>query len=113
MSGRPGDIFLTSDKPRVNIPNCAPHVHNHAVVLYADADLAVRRHALKQIERLADEGNDNGARAVLDHFKSLHIDLDEKIVPPGKHKQDTPPNAANWKPDKIFKVGQSQRTRPR
>lgn len=68
MPARPGDIFLTSDKSRVQIVPCAPHVHNHAVVLFSAGDNVIRQRALDELKRLVDDEDSNGAAAVLAQF---------------------------------------------
>jgi antitoxin (DNA-binding transcriptional repressor) of toxin-antitoxin stability system len=71
MRARPGNIFLTSDKPRVDIVPCAPHVRQHAIVLFSEGDRVIRQRALDEIKRLADEAADNGAFEVLQQFEEL------------------------------------------
>jgi|HubBroStandDraft_5_1064220.scaffolds.fasta_scaffold22560_3 hypothetical protein len=70
MSGRPGDIFLTSDKARVPIPPCAPHVRNHATVLFSAGDDVIRGRALSELKKLMDDTDSNGAVAVLMAFEA-------------------------------------------
>ncbi len=76
-------VFLTSDKPRFAIAPCSALVRQHAIVLFADAPLATRQHALQQIERLANEGDDT-AVGVLQQFADLKIDLTERIQVPSE-----------------------------
>jgi hypothetical protein len=68
MSGRPGDIYMTSDKARVNITPCAPHVFQHAKVLFSAGDNTIRQRALDELKRLVDDTDSNGAAAVLEQF---------------------------------------------
>jgi hypothetical protein len=68
MSGRPGNIFLTSDKSRVDIAPCAPHVRQHAIVLFSEGNIVIRQRALDELKRLADEDSGNGASEVLQQF---------------------------------------------
>ena len=67
-SRRPGSIFLTSNMARVEIVPCAPHVRQHAIVLFSEGDKAIRQRALDEIKRLADEDYENGALEVLLQF---------------------------------------------
>jgi hypothetical protein len=71
MSGRPGNIFQTSDMPRVDIVPCAPAVRQHSRVLFSEVPQQIRQHALDQIKRLMNEANDNGALEVLQQFDEL------------------------------------------
>jgi|HubBroStandDraft_5_1064220.scaffolds.fasta_scaffold06846_9 hypothetical protein len=66
-----GDIFMTSDKARVQIVSCAPHVRQHAIVLFSDGDKAIRQRALDELKRLMDDEDSNGAVAVLQQFEQL------------------------------------------
>jgi hypothetical protein len=68
VSVRPGNIFQTSDKPRVAIAPCAPHVRQHAIVLFSEGDRVIRQRALDELKRLAVEADDNGAQEVLLQF---------------------------------------------
>jgi hypothetical protein len=70
MTARPGDIFLTSDKPRVEIPPCAPHVRNHAIVLFSAGDNVIRQRALDELKKLMDDEDSNGAVGVLKAFEA-------------------------------------------
>ena len=70
MTARPGDIFVTSDKPRVQIPPCSPHVHNHAVVLFSAGDNTLRQRALDELKKLMDDEDSNGAVEVLKAFEA-------------------------------------------
>jgi len=65
-----GDIFLTSDKPRVDIPPCAPHVRQHAIVLFSAGDITIRQRALDMLKRLMNETEPNGALEVLQAFEA-------------------------------------------
>lgn len=71
VSARPGDIFKTSDRPRVAIVPCAPHVRPHAIVLFSEGDRVIRQRALDELKRLAVEADDNGAQEVLLQFDEL------------------------------------------
>jgi len=57
-------VFLTSDKQRFDLVAASAAVRPHQIVLFADAPQQERQHALKQIKRLRDEG-DESAVAVL------------------------------------------------
>ena len=63
-----GDIFATSDKPRVAIPACAPLVYAHATVLFSAGDNVIRQRALDEIKRHMDDDDSTGAVAVLRAF---------------------------------------------
>jgi hypothetical protein len=68
MSSRPGNIFTTSDRPRVTIVPCAPVVRQHAIVLFSAGEDVIRQRALDEIKRLAGEDANNGALEVLQQF---------------------------------------------
>jgi hypothetical protein len=68
MSGRPGNIFQTSDKG-VQIVPCAPHVRQHATVLFSAGANVIRQRALDELKRLMDDEDSNGAVAVLRQFE--------------------------------------------
>ena len=70
MAGRPGDVFLTSNMPRVAIPPCAPHVYQQAVVLFSAGDAVIRQRALDMLKKLMDEEPPNGALEVLQAFEA-------------------------------------------
>lgn len=65
-----GDVFLTSDKPRVAIPPCAPHVRQQAVVLFSAGSDVIRQRALDMLKRMMDETEPNGALEVLQAFEA-------------------------------------------
>lgn len=65
MTAKPGDIFLTSNMPRVAIPPCAPHVYQQAVVLFSAGDNTIRQRALDMLKKLMDEEPPSGALEVL------------------------------------------------
>jgi hypothetical protein len=75
MSGRPGNIFLTSDKSRIEIPACSSAARSHAIVLFSAGDNSIRLRALAEIKRLAKEADNNGAAEVLVQFTESTIDL--------------------------------------
>jgi hypothetical protein len=64
------DIFLTSDKPRVAMPPCAPLVFAHATVLFSAGDDVIRGRALAELKKLMDDEDSNGAVAVLQAFEA-------------------------------------------
>jgi hypothetical protein len=63
-------VFQTSDKPRFDLVAASPAVRPHQIVLFADAPRQARQHALDNIKRLVDEG-DESAVAVLEQFAML------------------------------------------
>jgi hypothetical protein len=63
-------VFQTGDKPRFDLVAASPAVRPHHIVLFADAPRQQRQHALEQIKRLMDEG-DESAIAVLGQFSQL------------------------------------------
>ncbi len=65
-----GDIFLTSDKPRIQIPPCAPHVYAHATVLFSAGDNVIRQRALDMLKSYVDDEDSNGAVEVLKAFEA-------------------------------------------
>jgi hypothetical protein len=65
------DIFLTSDKARVQIVPCAPHVRSHATVLFSAGDDVIRGRALHELKRLMDDEDSNGAVAVLMQYEEF------------------------------------------
>ena len=62
------DIFATSDKPRYQLPPCAPLVYAHATVLFSAGDNVIRQRALDELKRLMNDEDDNGAVAVMRVF---------------------------------------------
>jgi hypothetical protein len=66
---RRGDVFKTSDRPRVDIVPCTPNVRQHAIVLFSDGDRTIRQRALDEIKRLMEESDSNGALEVLAQFE--------------------------------------------
>jgi hypothetical protein len=77
MSVRPGNIFLTSEKRRIDIAPCAPHVRQHAIVLHSAGDNVIRQRAFAEIMRLAKEADDNGAAEVLAQFAQAYAAQEE------------------------------------
>jgi hypothetical protein len=64
-SCKPGNIFNTSDRSRIDLMPCAPHVRQHAIVAFSAGDDAIVQRALKELKRLANEDPNNGATEVL------------------------------------------------
>ena len=69
-----GKIFQTSDKQRFDLVAASPVVRPHQIVLFADAPQQERQHALEQIKRLMDEG-DESAIAVLAQWRDSGLAL--------------------------------------
>jgi hypothetical protein len=68
-------VFQTSDKPRFDFVAASPAVRPHQIVLFADAPRQERQHALEQIKRLMDEG-DESAVAVIAQWRESGLTLD-------------------------------------
>jgi hypothetical protein len=68
MSARPGDVFRTSNMPRIEIVPCDPIVRQHAIVLFSAGDNAIRQRALDEIKKLMDAEEPKGALEVLQQF---------------------------------------------
>jgi hypothetical protein len=68
-------VFLASDKPRFDLVPASPAVRPHQIVLFADAPQQERQHAVKQIKRLMDEG-DESAVAVLAQWRDSGLALE-------------------------------------
>jgi hypothetical protein len=60
--------YRTSMESRAALVPCAPHVRQHAIVLFSAGDKAIRQRALDELKRLMDEDPNNGALEVLMQF---------------------------------------------
>jgi hypothetical protein len=90
MTARPGDIFLTSDRPRVTIPPCAPHVYAHATVLFSAGDNVIRQRALDMLKSYVDDEDSNGAVAVLQAFEARRKETGLLFAPLSMWRESPP-----------------------